>query len=77
MNKSIKVLVVVNGAASSPIAYSSKVNSSLEDEIRTACNELDIENDNALIDDIENEILHGRVYWHDETYCFDVIPVEL
>lgn len=77
MNKSIKVLVVIEGDNSEPIVYNNKVDVSPETEIRAACNKLAIVYDDNLIEDIASELDHGRSYWHNESYCFDIITVEV
>lgn len=75
--KKVQILVVVNGDAHEPIGYSNKIDVSLEAEICAACNALCIPCNAKLIEDIESELEHGRTYWYNENYGFDIITVEV
>lgn len=75
--KKVQILVVVDGDAHEPIDYSNKIDVDLATEVRAACNALAIKHDDNLIEDIAAELDHGRSYWHNESYCFDIITVEM
>lgn len=78
----MKVLVVVDGSNSEPIAYSNKIDVSIETEVRAAINQLAIikpdcyVSQDEMVADIVNAIEHGRAYWIAEKWCFDVIKVD-
>ena len=77
MNKRIKVLVVIEGDNSEPVVYSNKIDVDLATEVRAACDVLAIKHDDKLIEDIVADLDHGRTYWHNENYGFDIITVEV
>lgn len=77
----MKILVVVDGDNSEPIAYSNKIDVSIETEVRAAINQLAIIkpdcyiSQDEMVADIVSEIDHGRACWIFE-WCFDVITVD-
>lgn len=82
-NKSVKVLVVVNGDTHEPIDYKNKIDVDLKTEVRAACNDLAIEHDDNLINDIAEKLDAGETYWLAEkdatkmNYGFEVLDIKL
>lgn len=72
---SIKVLTVINGEAEYPHCYTARCTDDLKEDVELAFKELSIKVDARVVEDVVQELLHGRVYWYDEIYCFDIIPV--
>lgn len=75
--KKVKILVVVNGDASVPVDYYSKVDVGMEVEVRVACNSLAIATAEKEIKNIVDTLCHGETYWLNETWGFQVIEVEV
>lgn len=81
MNK-IKVLIVIDSENSEPIRYLNKVDVDLQTEIRAALTELAHPYSPALVEEIEQDLLHGRAYWLEEpqstdpVYCFNLITLD-
>ena len=70
----MKILVVTNPEAVDSIhVYSAKCSQNLRNDVLAACVELKLRTD--LVDRIVNELEHGRNYWLNELYCFDLICV--
>lgn len=70
----MNVLVVTNPEAVDSIhVYSTKCSQNLRNDVLAACVELKLRTD--LVDRIVNELEHGRNYWLNEIYCFDLICV--
>ena len=70
----MKILVVTNPEAVDSIhVYSAKCSQNLRNDVLAALVELKLRVD--LIDHITNELEHGRNYWLNEIYCFDLICV--
>ena len=70
----MKILVVTNPEAVDSIhVYSAKCSQNLRNDVLAALVELKLRVD--LIDRITNELEHGRNYWLNEIYCFDLICV--
>ena len=69
------MLIVVNGDATDPIAYSESVSSGYRysNAISNANNVLSLGMGSLEMDDAYQELLHGRVYWFNEQYCFTAI----
>ena len=75
--KKVKILVVVNGDASVPIDYCSKIDFKMEVEVRVACNSLGIAVTEKDFKSIIDTLCHGEAYWLNETWGFQVIEVEV
>lgn len=75
--KKVKILVVVNGDASVPIDYYSKIDFKMEVEVRVACNSLGIAVTEKDFKSIIDTLCHGETYWLNETWGFQVIEVEV
>lgn len=79
---SMKILIVVDGDNSEPIAYSNKIDVSIETEVRAAVNQLAIikpdcyDSQDKMVADIVSEIDNGRAYWIAEKWCFDIITID-
>ena len=75
------ILIVTNPEAIGSIhVYSAKCSQNLRNDVHAALIELDLCDEHGtdvdvVIDEITNELEHGRNYWFNETYCFEVIPV--
>ena len=70
----MKILVVTNPEAVDSIhVYSAKCSQNLRNDVLAALVELKLRTD--LVDRIVNELEHGRNYWLNEIYCFDLICV--
>lgn len=75
------ILIVTNPEAIESIhVYSAKCSQNLRNDVRAALIELDLCDEpgtyvDGVIDEITNELEHGRNYWFNETYCFEMIPV--
>ena len=70
----MKILVVTNPEAVDSIhVYSAKCSQNLRNDVLAALVELKLRTD--LVDSITNELEHGRNYWLNEIYCFDLICV--
>ena len=70
----MKILVVTNPEAVNSIhVYSAKCSQNLRNAVLAACVELKLRTD--LVDRIVNELEHGRNYWLNEVYCFDLICI--
>ena len=70
----MKILVITNPEAVDSIhVYSAKCSQNLRNDVLAALVELKLRVD--LIDRITNELEHGRNYWLNETFCFDIICV--
>lgn len=70
----MNVLVVTNLEAVDSIhVYSAKCSQNLRNDVLAALVELKLRTD--LVDSITNELEHGRNYWLNEIYCFDLICV--
>ena len=77
----IKVLVVINSEDTEPIRYSNKVDVDLQTEICAALTELAHPYSPELVEEIEQDLLHGRAHWLEEkltdpVYCFDLITLD-
>ena len=78
----MKILVVVDGDNSEPIAYSNKIDMSIEAEVRAVINQLAIIkpdcyiSQDEMVADIVSEIDHGRAHWIDDKWCFDIITID-
>ena len=82
--KKVKILVVVNGDASVPVVYRSKIDvkmevevRKMEVEVRVACNSLGIAVTEKDFKSIIDTLCHGETYWLNETWGFQVIEVEV
>ena len=75
--KKVKILVVVNGDASVPVVYCSKIDFKMEVEVRVACNSLGIAVTEKDFKSIIDTLYHGEAYWLNETWGFQVIEVEV
>lgn len=80
--KKVKILVVVNGDASVPVVYCSKIDvkmevEKMEVEVRVACNSLGIAVTEKDFKSIIDTLCHGETYWLNETWGFQVIEVEV
>lgn len=80
MNK-IKVLIVVDSENPEPIRYSNKVDVNLQTEIRAALTDLAHSYSPDLVEEIEQDLLHGRSHWLEEqmtdpVYCFNLITLD-
>ena len=80
--KKVKILVVVNGDASVPVVYRSKIDvkmevEKMEVEVRVACNSLGIAVTEKDFKSIIDTLCHGEAYWLNETWGFQVIEVEV
>ena len=80
--KKVKILVVVNGDASVPVEYYSKIDvkmevEKMEVEVRVACNSLGIAVTEKDFKSIIDTLCHGEAYWLNETWGFQVIEVEV
>ena len=85
--KKVKILVVVNGDASIPVVYCSKIDVKMEVEVRidvkmevevrVACNSLGIAVTEKDFKSIIDTLCHGEAYWLNETWGFQVIEVEV
>ena len=75
--KKVKILVVVNGDASVPVVYRSKIDFKMEVEVRVACNSLGIAVTEKDFKSIIDTLCHGEAYWLNETWGFQVIEVEV
>ena len=75
--KKVKILVVVNGDASVPVVYYSKIDVKMEVEVRVACNSLGIAVTEKDFKSIIDTLCHGEAYWLNETWGFQVIEVEV
>ena len=75
--KKVKILVVVNGDASVPIDYYSKIYFNIYVEVRVACNSLGIAVTEKDFKSIIDTLCHGEAYWLNETWGFQVIEVEV
>lgn len=72
----MNILIVTNPEAVESIhVYSAKCSLNLKNDVYAALYELNLGGGIAVLDDIVNELEHGRNYWLNETYCFEVIPV--
>ena len=72
----MKILVVTNPEAVGSIhVYTAKCSTNLKNDVFAALFELNLGNNAKLLDDIANELEHGRNYWLNETFCFDLICV--
>lgn len=74
-DSSIKVLTVINGEAEFPHCYTARCTDDLKADVELAFKELLIKVDAKVVEDVVQELIHGRVYWYDELYCFDIIDV--
>ena len=75
--KKVKILVVVNGDASVPVVYRSKIDFKMEVEVGVACNSLGIAVTEKDFKSIIDALCHGETYWLNETWGFQVIEVEV
>ena len=75
--KKVKILVVVNGDASVPVVYCSKIDFKMEVGVRVACNSLGIAVTEKDFKSIIDTLCHGEAYWLNETWGFQVIEVEV
>ena len=73
--KKVKALVVINGDASVPVDYCSKVDVKLETEVRAACNSLSIPTMDGDVEKIAESLRRGESYWLRETWGFQVIEI--
>ncbi len=73
----IKILTVINGKSECPNQYAVQCTDDLENDVRKAFEELSLTASNDVVEDIVQDLLHGRSYWYDELYCFEIIPVKL
>lgn len=73
--KKIKVLVVINGNASVPVDYCSKVDAKLETAVRAACNSLSIPTMVGDVEKIVEALRRSESYWLCETWGFQIIEV--
>ena len=73
--KKVKALVVINGDASVPVDYCSKVDVELETEVRAACNSLSIPTMDGDVEKIAESLRRGESYWLRETWGFQVIEI--
>lgn len=72
----MKILVVTNPEAVDSIhVYSAKCSMNLKNDVYAALYALDLGSGLPVLDDIANELEHGRNYWLNETFCFDLICV--
>ena len=77
----MNILIVTNPEAIESIhVYSARCSQNLRNDVIAALVELDLrvepgEDVDVVIDEITNELEHGRNYWFNETYCFEMIPV--
>ena len=77
----MNILIVTNPEAIGSIhVYSAKCSQNLRNDVIAALVELDLRVEpstdvDVVIDEITNELEHGRNYWFNETYCFEMIPV--
>lgn len=76
----MKVIIVYNSESSEPTHYYAKVGSNLQDAIRDALNEIQFSYTETLVEDIEQDLLHGRAHWLEEgvnypIYCIDLIAL--
>lgn len=77
----MNILVVTNPEAVESIhVYSAKCSQNLRNDVLAAFIELGLHVEpgmdaGAVIDEITKELEHGRNYWFNEIYCFEVIPV--
>lgn len=79
----MKILIVTNPETCSDTihVYSAKCSQKLRNDVVDALVELDLRVEpgtdvEAVIDEITNELLHGRNYWFNETYCFETIVID-
>ena len=73
---------MVNGDASVPVVYRSKIDvkmeaEKMEVEVRVACNSLGIAVTEKDFKSIIDTLCHGEAYWLNETWGFQVIEVEV
>ena len=73
--KKVKALVVINGDASVPVDYCSKVDLKLETEVLAACNSLSIPTMDGDVEKIAESLRRGESYWLRETWGFQVIEI--
>lgn len=73
----MKILIVTNPETCGDTihVYTARCTDSMLFDVETAFEELGIEVPTSTVEEISNEMLHGRNYWFNETYCFEVIPV--
>lgn len=72
----MNILIVTNPEAVESIhVYSAKCSLNLKNDVYAALYALDLGSGIAVLDDIVNELEHGRNYWLNETFCFEMIPV--
>lgn len=75
------ILIVTNPEINDPIhCYTAKCTDDMFFDVKTAFEELDIKvSENViiteLIEEIAQELICGRNYWFNETYCFEVVTV--
>lgn len=66
-----KVLLVIDGDSSDPVTHSAVVSGELVDavrEVQAMCGLTD-----ADVEEVVQNLEHGRAYWVGENYCFDLI----
>lgn len=70
------ILVVTNPENTDPIhCYAAWCTDDRKNDVKSAFEDLGFDMDDKLIEEIAQELLHHRNYWHHETYCFETIVV--